>query len=325
MRVFSGMQPSGSFHLGNYQVLTNWIQLQQDPNNECFFCIVDWHALTSTYKNTRQLSEIILNMAIDWLSVGLDPEKNKIFVQSNIKEHAELYLLLSMITPVSWLKRVPSYKEKLNRLGKDINTYGFLGYPILQVADIVLYNTDLVPVADDQLPHLELARESLRRFNRIYGNVFKEVKAILTLTLPGIDGRKMSKSYNNGISLSASSEEIKGKVKLMVTDPQRIKKTDPGNPVICTVAKFHKIFSKELINTLEKECKTACIGCVECKNKLAFNINNILENFREKRYLLAKKPQYIKEMLAYGAQRAEIEAAKMMVKIRKAMNLDIFK
>jgi len=243
-RIFSGMQPSGTFHLGNYLgALENWVKLQHEY--ECIFCIVDWHALTSNYEDPAKIPENIQNMAMDWLSAGLDPDKNIIFVQSHVKEHAELHLLLSMITPLSWAERVPTYKDKLQQLGdqgKEINTYGFLGYPILQAADIALYKADTVPVGEDQLPHLELAREIVRRFNYLYDNVFPEPLAKLSQApyVPGIDGRKMSKSYGNDIAYAASPDEIKARVRMMVTDPQRIKRNDPGNPDVCPVFKLHK-------------------------------------------------------------------------------------
>ncbi|WP_333595830.1 tryptophan--tRNA ligase, partial [Anaerospora hongkongensis] len=259
-RIFSGMQPSGKFHLGNYfGALENWVRLQHEY--ECYFSIVDLHALTSSYEDTKKLPENIQNMALDWLSGGLDPEKNIIFVQSHVKEHAELHLLLSMITPLGWLERVPTYKDKLQQLGQ-LNTYGFLGYPVLMTADILLYKADTVPVGEDQLPHLELAREMVRRFNNMYTDIFPEPQARLSQAklLPGIDGRKMSKSYGNEIPFAASPDELRAKVRLMVTDPQRVKKTDCGNPDVCTVFAFHKIFNSGEVAEIDAQCRSASIG-----------------------------------------------------------------
>ncbi len=320
-RIFSGMQPSGRFHMGNYQVLANWIKLQDEY--DCVFSIVDWHALTSSYEDTSKIPERIESMALDWFSAGLDPEKNIIFVQSHVKEHAELHLLLSMMTPLSWLERVPTYKDKLQQLGemgKEINTYGFLGYPELMTADIILYKANAVPVAEDQLPHLELSREIIRRFANLYKPVFPEPQPILSSLLPGIDGRKMSKSYNNEIPYAAEPDELQARVKLMITDPQRVKKTDPGNPDICTVYTFHKIFSQEHTE-LAGHCRTAGIGCVECKKRLAEKMVTTLADVHERRKEMAQKPEKIKELLAYGAERARKIAAATMEEVRSVMNL----
>lgn len=320
-RIFSGMQPSGNFHMGNYQVLTNWIKLQEEY--DCVYSIVDWHALTSSYENTSKLPERIENMALDWFSAGLDPEKNIIFVQSHVKEHAELHLLLSMMTPLSWLERVPTYKDKLQQLGemgKEINTYGFLGYPELMAADIMLYKANAVPVAEDQIPHLELTREIIRRFANIYKPVFPEPQAILSPLLPGIDGRKMSKSYGNEIPYAAEPDELHSRVRLMVTDPKRIKKTDPGDPDICTVYTFHKIFSPEQ-NEIAGHCRTAGIGCVECKKRLAEKMVATLSDVHGRRKQLSLKPGKIKEILAYGAERARKLASATMDEVRSVMNL----
>lgn len=320
-RIFSGMQPSGRFHMGNYQVLTNWIKLQEEY--DCIFSIVDWHSLTSSYEDTSKLPERIETMALDWLSAGLDPEKNIIFVQSHVKEHAELHLLLSMMTPLSWLERVPTYKDKLQQLGemgKEINTYGFLGYPELMTADIVLYKANVVPVAEDQLPHLELSREIIRRFANLYKPVFPEPQPILSPLLPGIDGRKMSKSYGNEIPYAAEPDEIKARVRLMVTDPQRVKKTDPGNPDICTVYTFHKIFTPEH-NEITGHCRNASIGCVECKKRLAEKMSMTLADVHGRRKEMAKNPKKIKELLDYGAERARKIAATTMEEVRSVMNL----
>ncbi|MDU2066267.1 MAG: tryptophan--tRNA ligase [Sporomusaceae bacterium] len=324
-RIFSGMQPSGKFHLGNYLgALENWVKLQEQY--ECYFSIVDWHALTSSYEDTSKLPGYIHDMALDWLSAGLDPEKNVIFVQSHVKEHAELHLLLSMMTPLSWLERVPTYKDKIQQTslaGKDLSTYGFLGYPELMTADIILYKADTVPVGEDQLPHLELTREIVRRFNYMYQPIFPEPQAALTKAsiLPGIDGRKMSKSYGNDISFSASPDELRARVQLMVTDPQRVKRTDPGRPEVCTVFKFHQFFSKEEVGQIESQCRNAEIGCVNCKKNLAEHLVTGLADIHARRQALEASPNKVKEILQYGAERARKVAAATMEEVRAAMHL----
>lgn len=320
-RIFSGMQPSGNFHMGNYQVLNNWIQLQDEY--DCIYSIVDWHALTSSYEDTSKIPERIEHMALDWLSAGLDPEKNIIFVQSHVKEHAELHLLLSMMTPLSWLERVPTYKDKLQQLGemgKEINTYGFLGYPELMTADIILYKADAVPVAEDQLPHLELTREIVRRFAHLYRPIFPEPQQILSPLLPGIDGRKMSKSYGNEIPYAAEPDELQARVRMMITDPKRVKKTDIGDPDICTVYTFHKIFSPEHAEIAD-QCRSAGIGCVDCKKRLAAKMVTTLADVHGRRKQMAANPAKIREILAYGAERARKIAATTMEEVRAVMNL----
>ncbi|MBP2644738.1 MAG: Tryptophan-tRNA ligase, bacterial-type [Firmicutes bacterium] len=324
-RIFSGMQPSGKFHLGNFLgALDSWVRLQNDY--DCFFSIVDWHALTSSYEEPSKISSNIYEMALDWLSAGLDPEKNVIFVQSAVKEHAELHLLLSMITPLSWLERVPTYKDKLQQLGamgKEINTYGFLGYPELMTADILLYKADTVPVGEDQIPHLELSREITRRFNNLYRPVFPEPQAMLSeaAVLPGIDGRKMSKSYGNEIPYAAHPDELSARVRLMVTDPQRIRKTDVGNPDVCTVYTFHKLFNKEETDDISSNCRIAGIGCVDCKKKLAAKMVESLAGIYERRLALEANPARVKEILARGAERARVVATATMEEVRSAMKL----
>lgn len=324
-RIFSGMQPSGKFHLGNYLgALDNWVKLQNEY--ECYFSIVDLHALTSSYENPSSLPEHIHDMALDWLSGGLDPEKNVIFVQSHVKEHAELHLLLSMMTPLGWLERVPTYKDKLQQLGqagKEINTYGFLGYPVLMTADIILYKADTVPVGEDQIPHLELAREMVRRFNHFYGPIFPEPQASLTeaKTLPGIDGRKMSKSYGNEIPFAASPDEMRSRIRLMITDPQRIKKTDCGNPDVCTVYTFHKMYSADETVQIANDCKVAGIGCVDCKKRLAENMIAAMADMHARRQELEKNPARVKEILYYGAERARKVAAATIEEVKQAMYL----
>lgn len=325
-RIFSGMQPSGRFHLGNYMgALENWVKLQNEY--ECFFSIVDLHSLTSSFEDTSKLQENISEMAIDWLSAGLDPEKNVIFIQSHVKEHSELFLLLSMMTPLSWLERVPTYKDKLLQLGsqgKDINTYGFLGYPVLMAADIMLYKATCVPVGEDQAAHLELTREIVRRFNFLYKKeVFPEPQAVYSKAkvLPGIDGRKMSKSYGNTIPFGASPAEMKERVRLMITDPNRIRKTDKGNPDVCIVYNFHKVFNTENSEDIACQCRNAEIGCVQCKNCLAERMNALLADIHVRREAIEKKPNYVKEVLAYGAERARKVASSNMEEIRSAMNV----
>lgn len=325
-RIFSAMQPSGRFHLGNYMgALENWIRLQDEY--ECFFSIADLHALTSSYADPSKMQENIMEMAIDWLSAGLDPEKNIIFVQSHVKEHAELALLLGMSTPLSWLERVPTYKDKIRDLegtNKDLHTYGFLGYPVLMAADIILYKATCVPVGEDQSAHLELTREIVRRFNSMYQKeVFPEPQAVFSKAkvLPGIDGRKMSKSYGNTIPFGASPDELWQKVRLMTTDPARIKKTDPGHPEVCIVNQFHKAFNEESFEGICAQCRAGEIGCVQCKKQLAEKMNCMLADIHARREELSKKPGYIKEILEYGAQKARIEAEKNMAEIKAAMNM----
>ena len=323
-RVFSGMQPSGRFHLGNYMgALENWVRLQNDY--DCIYSIVDLHALTSGYADTSMLQENIKQMAIDWLSAGLDPEKNIIFCQSHVKEHAELMLLLGMNTPLSWLERVPTYKDKIANITQtDMHTYGFLGYPVLMTADIVLYKAEYIPVGEDQAPHLELAREMVRRFHQLYHcEIFPEPKALYTAAkvLPGLDGRKMSKSYGNTIPFGAPPEELTKKVKSMVTDPARIHKTDPGHPDICTVYQFQKLFNAAEVDDICESCKAGTIGCMQCKKALAAKMKELLAPIHERRKELEAKPEYIREVLAYGAERAQKIASKNMEEIKQAMNL----
>ncbi len=324
-RVMSGMRPTGSLHLGNYfGALENWVKLQDEY--DCFYSIVDWHALTTAYEDTSNIKENIFEIAIDWLSAGLDPDKCTIYIQSSIKEIAELHLILSMIVPLSWLERCPTYKDQLNQLkDKHIATYGFLGYPCLQAADILICNAQLVPVGEDQLPHLELSREIVRRFNYLYGEVFNEPQAILNevKVLPGLDGRKMSKSYQNTITLSDSPEDIKNKVKVMVTDPARIRKTDPGHPSVCSVYAFHKVFSDKDIDTIKEQCTKGAIGCVQCKKMLADNMIKYLEPIYTKRKEIEQKPYYVREVLENGTKKATKIAKHTMEKVREAVKINI--
>lgn len=323
--IFSGMRPTGKLHIGHLSVLENWVRLQAEY--ECYYGIVDWHALTTSFDNTSALQDNIWNMALDWLAVGLDPTQSAIFVQSQVKEHAELHLLFSMLTPLSWLERVPTYKDQIQQLGKqgkDISTYGFLGYPLLMAADILVYRSNVVPVGEDQLPHIEFCRELARRFNFMYkADLFPEPQALLSKIawLPGVDGRKMSKSYHNEIAIDASEEEIWEKVRQMVTDPQRIHKTDPGHPEVCIVHTYQKIYNPVEINELTVSCQEGKIGCVACKKQLAEKINEVLMPIREKRRQLADNPQAVKEILAAGAEKARKKAGETMKLVREVMNV----
>ncbi len=321
--ILSGMRPTGRLQLGNLLgALDNWIKMQEDYY--CYFSVVDWHALTTEYEDPGDIRANVKEMVIDWLSAGLDPEKCIIFKQSEVKEHAELHLLLSMIAPLSWLERCPTYKDQILQLKeKDLATYGFLGYPLLQSADIMIYRADAVPVGEDQAPHIELTREIARRFNHLYGEVFPEPQTILNIVklLPGIDGRKMSKSYGNTINMSASPQEIKEKVRLMITDPQRIRKNDPGNPEVCTVFAFHEIFNSPGVKEIEELCRNGEIGCVQCKKLLADQMIESLEPIYEKRQELLEKPEYIDEILNNGRVTAQEKARETMGKVREAMKL----
>ncbi len=321
-RILSGMRPSGKLHLGHYiGVLSNWVKLQD--KYECFYMVADLHALTSEYANTTELQENIYQMVVDWLACGLSPEKSVLFCQSKVKQHSELHLFLSMITPLSWLTRCPTYKEQLKEIkDKDLHTYGFLGYPVLQAADILLYKADTVPVGEDQLPHLELSREIARRFNNFYGNIFSEPQALLSTSarVPGIDGRKMSKSYNNAIFLSDSPEEIEKKVNLMFTDPLKIRKNDKGHPDGCIVFAFHQIYS-ENFKDIEINCKEGNIGCVEDKKEISKKIVKALEPIREKRNEILKNKNLIRDILEEGQKKAEKVAEETMEEVRKSVNV----
>ena len=314
MRVVSGMRPTGKLHLGHFiGVIKNWLDLQN--KYECFFFVADWHALTTKFDEHIDLKKYSIELLKEWIACGIDPEKSNLYIQSDIKEHAELYLILNMITPVSWLERNPTYKDAMQQDEyKKKNNAGFLTYPVLQTADIILYDADLVPIGEDQKPHLELAREIVRHFHYLYKTeVFKEPKELLTEIprLPGLDGRKMSKSYNNAIYLDESDKDIWEKVRKAKTDPARIKKTDPGHPEVCIVFDYHKAFSSpEEVSEIEEACKAGSIGCVECKKKCAANIKKIVEPIREKKEALTD--DYILDIINEGNKKAkEIASAKM--------------
>lgn len=392
--VVSGMRPTGKLHLGHYfGVIKNWLNLQEEGGKRFIF-VADWHALTTSYTDTERLKENIENLMLDWLACGLDPDKNTLFIQSLVKEHAELYLLFGMITPKSWLELNPTYKDlkynllklhelketfrqKVERLiplllegldvkvedpkglkevlkeqlaealiqalfeGKiegdllkrlnidkkllyQIDTYGFLGYPVLQAADILVYKGNTVPVGEDQLPHIELTREIARRFNRLYGETFPEPQPLLTETpkVVGTDGRKMSKSYNNAIYLSDSAEEVEQKVRRMVTDPQRVRKTDPGRPEVCPVFTLHKLFTDpQEVRMIEEDCREARIGCVQCKKILAANINAFLEPIRERRNYYQSNKGELWDIFREGSKRAREVASQTLQEVREKMNL----
>jgi len=323
-RILSGMRPTGPLHLGNlHGALANWKEMQE--TYECFFFIADWHALTTDYEATGPIKANIHAVFLDWLSVGLDPEKCTLFVQSHQKEHAELFLLLSMITPLPWLERNPTYKEQIDQLqNRDLSTFGFLGYPVLQAADIIIYKANGVPVGIDQAPHVELTREIARRFNHFYGDVFPVPETILTETskILGLDRRKMSKSYENAIFLSDSPDEIRQKVSRMVTDPQRARKSDPGNPDVCNVFSFHRLYSApETPERVDGECRRAEIGCVECKKWMAESLVEALAPIREKRSYFESRPEMVKEIMDAGNKQANRVAAKTMEEVREAMQI----
>jgi tryptophanyl-tRNA synthetase len=361
-RVLSGMRSTGKLHLGNYVgALANWVRMQDEY--DCFFFIADWHALTTDYADTSRLKENSVEVLLDWLAAGLSPEKCVMFIQSHVPAHAELHLLLSMITPLSWLERVPTYKEqKENIKEKDLGTYGFLGYPVLQSADILIYKADVVPVGEDQVAHVELTREIARRFNGIYAFaqpvvadtasltpdqkevlisngteitpdtdfifpriVFPEPQALLTPAprLPGTDGRKMSKSYDNAVMLTDPEPVVRQKLKTMVTDPARVRRSDPGNPDICPVGDLHKIFSDtETMAKVYEGCRSAGIGCIECKSWVADAIVKILNPMQERRKKYEDNPRLAWDILEAGSASARAVAGDTMDEVRKSMGLD---
>ncbi len=324
--VLSGMRPTGKLHVGHFfGVLVNWKELQEREDTDCFYFVADWHALTTEYDSTKEIKGNIREMVIDWLACGIDPERATLFVQSKVKEHAELHLLLSMITPLPWLERNPTYKEQLREQEtRDLYTYGFLGYPVLQAADIIIYRANLVPVGIDQVPHVELTREITRRFNHFYGEVFPVPEPYLTQTpkLLGTDNRKMSKSYGNAIFLSDENDVVSKKVMEMVTDPQRKTRKDPGDPEVCNVFSFHRIFSpNELVLRIDSECRTAGIGCVECKKLMAENLLKFIEPIRERRKEIETKEGLVDDILEEGRRRASSIASETMERVREAIGI----
>jgi tryptophanyl-tRNA synthetase len=328
-RVLSGMRSTGKLHLGNYVgALDNWVRMQDEY--QCFFEVADWHALTTDYADTSRVKENSLEVALDWLAAGLDPEKSVIFIQSHVPAHAELHLLFSMIAPLGWLERVPTYKEQRENIkDKDLGTYGFLGYPVLQSADILIYKANVVPVGEDQVPHVELTREIARRFNGFYGQhgeVFPEPQSLLTPApkLPGTDGRKMSKSYGNTVLLTDPEPLVRQKLKTMVTDPARVRRSDPGNPDVCPVGDLHKIFSDAA--TMEKVnvgCRSAGIGCIECKGWAADALVQLLSPMQERRKKFEENPRLAWDILEAGAERARKAADETMAHVRDAMGMSL--
>jgi len=329
-RVLSGMRPTGKLHLGNYMgALHNWVGLQD--KHECYFFIADYHALTTDYADPGSIKQNTLEVGMDFLAAGLDPEKSALFIQSHVVQHAELHLLLSMITSLGWLERVPSYKDQQeNIVGKDLTTYGFLGYPLLQSADILVYQPAFVPVGQDQAAHVELTREIARRFNQYYSGktpgkeVLPEPQALLTPSpkLPGTDGRKMSKSYGNFILLTDPEPEIRQKLKTMVTDPARVRRSDPGNPDKCPVGDLHKVFSSaETLAKVHDGCTTAGIGCIECKGWAADSIVAALKPIQERRKPYEENPESVWEILEDGGAKARRRAEQTMVEVREVMGL----
>ncbi len=333
-RVLSGMRPTGKLHLGNYMgALANWVKLQDAY--DCYFFIADWHALTTDYADTSQIVPNTVEVMLDYLAAGLDPERSVLFLQSRVKQHAELFLDLAMISPLGWLERVPSYKEMLENLAhKDLTTYGFLGYPVLMAADILLYQPDFVPVGQDQQAHVELTRELARRFNQFYKlpalanqndrEVLPEPKVLLTPSpkLPGTDGRKMSKSYGNTILLSDPESVVRQKLKSMVTDPARVRRTDPGDPDKCPVGDLHKVFSSpETMAKVYEGCRSAGIGCIECKSWAADALVQILAPIQQRRAATSEKQAI--EILKAGSLRAEARAEQTMIEVRNAMQMTL--
>ncbi len=324
-RVLSGIQPSGKLHIGNLVgALQNWVRLQDEY--ECYYFIADWHALTSQYADTSMLKDYVQDVLVNCLAAGLDPEKATIFAQSRVIEHAELHVLLSMVTPLSWLERVPTFKEKQVEVkDRDLNTYGFLGYPLLQSADILIYRAHYVPVGVDQMPHLEITREIGRRFNNFYGEVFPEPEGLLTQfpKVVGTDGRKMSKTYDNCVFLSDSPKEVEQKIRTMTTDPQRIKRTDKGDPELSPVFHLHKIFSsKAEQDEVSEGCRTAGIGCIDCKKVLIKNLFTILEPIWEKREHYLKKPDELEDIITAGSKKAREAATETMHRVREVIGLE---
>ncbi len=324
-RILSGMRPSGKLHLGNYTgALENWVANQSKFQN--FHLVADWHVLTTSVEDTSRIWEDTIEMIIDWLAVGIDPEKSVIFVQSHVKEHAELFLLFSMLVTVPRLQRNPTVKEQIRELHLEERvSYGHLGYPVLQAADILIYHAHYVPVGEDQVPHVELTREIARRFNSLYGMVFPEPQPMLTAfrRLPGLDGAKMSKSKGNTILLSDDPETIQKKVRTALTDPAKIRMGDPGHPEICTVFTYHQKFNADEVPEIETECRKGTLGCVACKKNLANKLAAYLAPFREKRAEIEKDRAKIRDIIVDGNERARKEARETMEKVREAMKIGL--
>ncbi len=323
-RILSGMRPTGKLHLGHLVgALANWTKLQDEY--DCLFMVADWHALMSEYENPADLKANMLDNVMDWLACGIDPEKCSIFIQSHVPEHLELYFILSLITPLGLLERCPTYKEQLREVAnRDLKTYAFLGYPVLQAADILLYKADSVPVGEDQLPHLELSRQIVRKFNHLYKtDCFPEPKALLTQDsrLLGLDGRKMSKSYNNYIGLSEEPLVIRKKIQSMFTDPERIRLTDPGHPHKCNVFSYYGVFFPQMHKEAEERCSKSKIGCTECKKELAEKIVGLLAPIQEKRESLEKDKKYIQEILSAGCSQASGLAKKTIAEVRELLKI----
>ncbi|MBU4483907.1 tryptophan--tRNA ligase [bacterium] len=324
-RILSGNRPTGKLHWGNYfGALKNWVDLQDEY--ECFFFVADWHSLTSEYDNVKGINESVHEILIDWLAAGLDPKKSTIFIQSLVPEHAELHVLLSMITPLGWLERVPTYKDMKNELkNKDLNMYGFFGYPVLQTADIIIYNADKVPVGEDQVAHIELSREIVRRFHNLtQTEIFNEPKPLLTPAprVPGVDGRKMSKSFDNAIYLSDDEATVEKKLMRTITDPQRKRRNDPGDPEVCNIWYYHKLYTdKSKQNEIHGGCTSGTFGCVDCKKLCAVNANEYWKEFRIKRAKLAKDPAKVLKVALDGSKKAQKDVQALMDKVRAAMGV----
>ncbi len=323
MRVLSGMRPTSRLHLGNLLgALTNWKSLQEEY--ECFYMVADLHALTTDYADTKEIRGNTREMVIDWLAAGIDPKRSTIFIQSQIPEHSELHLLLSMFIPIPWLERCPTYREQLKEIkGKDLKTYGFLGYPVLQAADILIYKAEVVPVGEDQLPHLELTREIARRFNHLYKDIFPIPQARLTEVprLPGIDGRKMSKSYDNCIYLSDSERVIREKIGEAITDPARKTLKDKGHPDICTIFNFHQIYNQKDVKDIEARCKKAQMGCKECKRNLANILVVALSGLHKRRKELSQNPRIINKILGEGREKASKIAKETLEEVKRVVGI----
>lgn len=330
-RVVSGIRPTGKLHIGNYLgTLKNWVEIQNKLEFDCFYFVADFHSLTTSYNDPTSVGDNLFNIFIDLLSIGIDPEKSTLFLQSAIKEHSELFLIFSMITPISWLERNPTVKEMIRDydLKENVNL-GLLGYPVLQAADITLYKGNYVPIGKDQLPHLELTREIVRKFNNIYGDTFPEPEALLTNVpyLPGLDGRKMSKSLGNTISITANDSEIRDSVRNAITDPARVYRTDKGHPDVCNVFKYYEVFNNKRASEIRKDCEEALIGCTDCKKLLTEIISNFVKPIRERRIEIVereKKEGFVKDVVFTGAKRAELVANRTINEILQKFHMKLF-